>query len=475
MSSKGIVRAPTGMEGLDSVINGGFPRGSLILVAGNPGTGKTVFCSQWIYKGCTDYDERGIYASFAESRETFFDNMRSFGFNFEDLEKEGRFSFLDLVTVKEEGISRVMERILNEVFSLKATRLVIDSFSALAQAFKEPIDTRSVLHTILSKMIRRVGCTTMLVVEVPYGENKIGHGIEEFIADAVLHFSRRELDDVIIRELTLLKIRGTEVTYPKLAFTLKGGFQVFSPITIRGVEQLLRKYKIIPHHEDYFSIGIRDLDEVLGRMFRRGCYDLLEIEKDIAFPIQHLISPTICNFLNQGYGVVVLPPQGISPPTIKKSLKPYVGRQMFQDNLRIMEYRGKTDKPYIIPLEGRSLEEDMEVVWNIISDLREKTHKPVLSIMGFDTVEYTYGEREALKILGEDIARTRNLEDLRINIIRPTIHIADQLRALADIYLKVEQIHGALFLRGIKPKTPLMNVKISITNEFSEVKLTPIL
>lgn len=61
-------RVPTGIEGLDPSIEGGFPRGSLILLAGNPGTGKTVFGAQFLYRGASVYGEPGVYVSFAESR-----------------------------------------------------------------------------------------------------------------------------------------------------------------------------------------------------------------------------------------------------------------------------------------------------------------------------------------------------------------------------------------------------------------------
>jgi len=464
----------TGITDLDLIIGGGFPKGSLILVAGNPGTGKTIFSAQWVFRGATDQGENGIYVSFAESRESFYRHMRSFGFDFERLEKEGKFRFLDMVTVKEEGITGIMETILNEVLTLKAKRLVIDSFSAMAQAFERPIDTRSVLHTILSKMIRQVGCTTLLVVEIPNGESKIGYGIEEFIADVVLHLRRIELDNVTLRDLTILKIRGSEIMYPKVVFTIKNGFQVFPPLTVKEVEQPIGRYRVIPHPKDHFSTGIRDLDQLLSKMFRRGGYDLLEVEKDVTFPLERLIRPTVCNFLNQGYGVVILPPQGLSASTIMKTLENFVEDFALRNNLRIVDYKGEIKEPHVILLDGTSIEEDMRSVWNAIADLRKKTRKPVFSVMGFDTVDYTYGGKEALKIIGEDIARTRNLEDLRLNIIRPAVDIADQLKALADIHLRVEQIHGALFLRGVKPRTPLLNVKVLTNKEFSEVKLTPV-
>jgi len=473
----GTGRIPSGIEGFDSII-GGFPAGSLIIVAGNPGTGKTVFSAQFIYRGIVDYGENGVYVSFAENREMFYESMKSFGFYFKQLEKEDKFSFLDMVTVRDEGLSSILSMVVEEVRNLNAKRLVIDSFSAMAQAFTEPIDVRIVAHTVLSRIIRQTSCTTLLVVEAPVGEEKIGLGMEEFVADGVIYLKRRILNGTLLRELEILKLRGTEITYPRLAFTLKNGFKVFQPITIKRIEQPAGRYESIPHSKERFSTGIRDLDNYLEKMFTRGGYNLLEIEKDVPVPLELLVRPTVCNFLNQGFGVVILPPQGISAETVKNSLIQYVNERFLKSNLKIADYgaqiREKRLEPYLLPLRGESIYEDLKLFWNAISELREKTRKPVFSIVGYDTVEYTYGEKEALKTLGMDVARIRSLGNLRLNIIRPTIYIADQLRALAHIHLVVEQIDGALFIRGIKPETPILNVETTVENGISRVRLTPI-
>ena len=464
---------PSGLEGVDLIIGGGFKKGSLVIVAGNPGTGKTVFSAGWLYHGAADFNEPGVYASFAENRETFYDNMEGFGYNFRSLEAEGKFQFLDLVTVKQEGVSDVFNWIVEKIYSLKAKRLVIDSFSAIAQAFERTIDMRSFVHAILSKVLRKAECTTLIILEVPYGEAKIGYGIEEFLADTVLLLKRREIDGMPLRELSILKNRWSEITYPNYIFTLKNGFQVFPPFSIKGIREPRGKYKVIPHGKDAFSTGIKDLDQLLGGAFRKGCYNLLEIEKDVSFQIERLIRPTVCNFLNQGYGVVILPSQGLSALTVKETLAPFI-EPKFHSNLVITDYKGRRETG-IITLEGRSLEEDVEKIWSVISNLRRKTGKPVFSVVGFDTIEYNYGEREALKILGEDVARTRNSRDLRLNIIRPTVHVADELEALSDIHLRVEMIHGTLFLRGIKPRTTFLNIGLETSEAFSEVKLTPVI
>ena len=469
----GPIVVPSGLEWVDLLIGGGFKRGSLVIVAGNPGTGKTVFSAGWLYHGAVDFDEHGVYISFAEDRDAFYDNMRGFGYDFERLEAEGKFQFLDLVTVKDEGISDVFSWIVDKVYSAKAKRLVLDSFSALAQAFEKPIDMRSFMHTILSKVLRKSGCTTMLILEVPYGETKIGYGIEEFLADVVLLLERREHDGMPLRELSILKNRWSEIAHPRYVFTLKNGFRVFPPLMMKSIAQPLRRYKVIPHKEESYSTGIEDLDRLLGGSFRRRGYNLLEIEKDVAFPLERLIRPTSCNFLNQGYGVIILPPQGISALTVKEALMPFID-QKYRENLVIADYKTREEEGIVI-LEGKSLEGDMEKIWDVTSELRTKTGKSVFSIIGFDTVEYTYGEREALKILGDDVAQIRNHGDLRLNIIRPTVHVSDQLEALSDIHLKVEMIHGALFVRGIKPKTPFLNVSLTPGKDHSEVKLTPVI
>lgn len=142
-------RAATGIEGFDNLVEGGFPRGDLILLAGHPGSGKTMFSTQFLYTGATKYGEPGIYASFAENREAFLRNMQRAHMDFEALEEKNLFKFIDFVTIKEQAIDAALATIMAEINALKARRLVIDSFSAMAQAFSEKIDARIVLNTVL--------------------------------------------------------------------------------------------------------------------------------------------------------------------------------------------------------------------------------------------------------------------------------------------------------------------------------------
>lgn len=201
-------RAPTGIAGLDEMIEGGFPRGSLILLAGSPGSGKTIASAHFLYHGAKNLNENGVYLSFAERREFFIDNMQKFGFDFETLEKDGKFKFLDLLTTREDTVSSTIGLLSREVLELNAKRLVVDSFTAMAQAFYKRIDARIILHMI-EKLMGKSDCTTLLLVELPTGTKTIGLGFEEFVADGVIMFETIDEQEGIRKRAVVRKMRGT--------------------------------------------------------------------------------------------------------------------------------------------------------------------------------------------------------------------------------------------------------------------------
>jgi len=207
-ASKLADRVPTGISGLDDLIQGGFPRGTSIVLAGSPGSGKTIASAHFLYHGAKNLDENGIYVSFAERRQFFFDNMKKFGLDFERLESDGKFKFLDVMTSREKAIMATFEEVLGEVLAINAKRLVIDSFSAMAQAFEKKIDGRIVLH-MLNKLMRKTGCTTLWLVEVPKGSKKLGFGFEEFVADGIVQFETIYEKEGIRKRAVILKMRGT--------------------------------------------------------------------------------------------------------------------------------------------------------------------------------------------------------------------------------------------------------------------------
>lgn len=162
----------TGIAWLDEALQGGLSRGSMTLIAGNPGTGKTLLSGEFLYRGASQ-GENCLYVSLSEGRHSFLEYMARMGRDLMAEDAWSRLEVMDLVTVKEEGLEILVEMITSHLEATQSKRLVIDSFTALSNAFRETIDARVTLH-ILSKILTQTICTTLLVTEIPTGSEKIG-------------------------------------------------------------------------------------------------------------------------------------------------------------------------------------------------------------------------------------------------------------------------------------------------------------
>ncbi|MEE9323159.1 MAG: ATPase domain-containing protein [Candidatus Aenigmarchaeota archaeon] len=202
-----LERVKTGIEGLDYIMNGGIPKGQLVLLSGTCGTGKTTFCSQYIYNGLSKFQENGVYLSFEEMPENIKNNVRQFGINFESFEKSKKFSFIKYDPYHVEEVFDILESAVKDI---GAQRVVIDSVSALGIHVRDKAELRRMIFN-LSSTLRKLGCTAMLVSEIVPGTEGISrYGVEEFVTDSVivLYYERSEL--TFTRAIQIWKMSGSE-------------------------------------------------------------------------------------------------------------------------------------------------------------------------------------------------------------------------------------------------------------------------
>src|SRR2546428_12125064 len=153
-------RASTGISGLDDMLEGGFPVGSLITLAGRPGTGKTIFASQFLYQGAREAAEPGMYVSMLEGRKAYFRNMTRLGLDLPPLEKKNLFRFLEMPTLSAEGLPAIWEEIVRNIDEAGVVRPGIHSLTPMAPAFGAQGDIPAFTHKLLGKIIRGGGRTT---------------------------------------------------------------------------------------------------------------------------------------------------------------------------------------------------------------------------------------------------------------------------------------------------------------------------
>ncbi|MFZ0536184.1 MAG: ATPase domain-containing protein, partial [Candidatus Sulfotelmatobacter sp.] len=143
-------RVSTGCVGLDKILNGGYPRGRLYLIEGDPGAGKTTLAMQFTRDGVSK-GERTLYITLSESRADLSHAAQSHGLSIENVEivellpNEGDLLPEQQYTVfhpAEVELNDRMQRIVKEIQRVRPDRLVIDALSELRMLAKDPLRYR---------------------------------------------------------------------------------------------------------------------------------------------------------------------------------------------------------------------------------------------------------------------------------------------------------------------------------------------
>jgi len=222
-------RVPTGIVGLDDLLEGGFPRKRMVLLSGATGTCKSIFGMQFIVKGVSKYDEPGVFVSFDEQPEKLREDMLRFGWDLKELEDGNKLALIDASSARagapseEENsimpgqldLDKILLEIIGTARRIKAKRLVLDSLASMGLQMDGDQDARrAVLKT--SYLLARSGLTTLLITEVPSFTGSIGqvpmskYGVEEYVSDGVVVLGKISLAGDTIRNLTIHKMRGTK-------------------------------------------------------------------------------------------------------------------------------------------------------------------------------------------------------------------------------------------------------------------------
>jgi len=175
-------RIPTGIPGLDKLIEGGFVKGSTILVSGSAGTGKTIFCVQYIMEGLKR-GETCMFITLEEKPENIIKDVRRFGWDLEKYINEKKL-FLDYQDPFQ--ITDVTSPLLDKVKEHKISRVAIDSTAVFEMYYKESAEVRKQLFKLINGL-EDVGATNIITSELPEKGDTLGKfGVEEFIADGVI-------------------------------------------------------------------------------------------------------------------------------------------------------------------------------------------------------------------------------------------------------------------------------------------------
>ena len=223
-------RMPSGIPGLDKIMEGGFKKGSTNLIGGGAGSGKSILAMQFLVKGVDECGEPGIYISFEEDQKKVIAEFSGFGWQLDKKVKEGK---LMILNYSPQQVERVVAygggTVRDAVESIKAKRLVIDSLTAFTLLHKGELKKRKAMLELFERL-RSWGCTSLLTQEQePASEEHLSSPLE-FEVDSVVLLYYLKQGNKRNRFIEVFKMRGTEhsnMIFP-MSITRKKGVVVKS-------------------------------------------------------------------------------------------------------------------------------------------------------------------------------------------------------------------------------------------------------
>jgi circadian clock protein KaiC len=248
----------SGLKGLDTILNGGYPLASPTLIKGGPGTGKTVFSLSFVHAQLQQ-GGAAVIVTCDESPQRLVGYMDDFGMSGSKYLDEGRLLVRDFrpnlseTVVGEYDLSPILLRISSAIETCDAKVLVIDSLQNLLIGIGKLEPRQELLE--LFDWVRDKGVTTLVTMSGPesVGQNSL---LEEYAVDCVIHLSQNIENNLMTRYLRVLKLRGSSHGSNNYPFSLTDRGVSLLPVTATRLDKEMQVARV--------STGIDRIDEMLG-------------------------------------------------------------------------------------------------------------------------------------------------------------------------------------------------------------------
>jgi circadian clock protein KaiC len=268
---KTILKAPTGIEGFDEISRGGLPTGRVTLVAGGPGSGKTIFALQTLVNGARLRKEPGIFVAFEENSQRIMANAAAFGWGLEKLQPKGLF-FLDAKQepdqVQADGfdLSGLLAVLQSQARKMGAKQIVFDSVDVLLRLLNDPVAERRELYRLHEWLLAQ-GLTAILTSKVQPEQPGAADGppmsAMQFMVDCVVAMNHTLAQGVSQRSLRVVKYRGSSFSENESPMVIgeRG-------ISVAGERRL--SWEPAKVSSEMVSSGVARFDAMLGGGYYRG-------------------------------------------------------------------------------------------------------------------------------------------------------------------------------------------------------------
>ncbi|MCX8197875.1 MAG: hypothetical protein N3F07_01630 [Candidatus Micrarchaeota archaeon] len=202
-------RVKSGIPGLDFMLGGGFLRNSVVAVAGGTGSGRTIFVSQFLYKGA-EQGEPGLFLSFDQQKDSIYSQLASFGWDFLSFERKQKIVFIEYPQNELSAFPEQESAIHDLINTLGIRRVVIDSITPYALMFPSQEERRLAAMRLVNA-VKGWKVTALISSETAHtSHDSFPHtlsGVESF-CDGFIYISFIREKDRRSRAIEIVKMRG---------------------------------------------------------------------------------------------------------------------------------------------------------------------------------------------------------------------------------------------------------------------------
>jgi circadian clock protein KaiC len=262
-----LQKCVTHIKGLDQLLEGGLPAGRSTLIIGGPGSGKSLFGLEFLYRSAL-LGESGIFISFEERVNSLRDNALTLGWDLAALEKNNSLFLMEArpdpkaVVTGEIGIQPFLAILDHKIKQLNANLIVIDAIDVLMRLINDENSAQNEL-LVLHQWMEQHNITFLLTVKLPR-DSGFSHRYDflDYMADCVIYLDNRMLGQLSTRRLRVGKYRGSGFGSNEYPFV----------ITPPGINMLPISGVTLAHQAlgENLSTGVPNLDSIMGGGYRRA-------------------------------------------------------------------------------------------------------------------------------------------------------------------------------------------------------------
>ncbi|WP_225412508.1 ATPase domain-containing protein [Stigmatella hybrida] len=263
-----LQRIPSGVLGLDAILDGGFLQGGTYIIAGMPGTGKTILGNQVCFHHVA-HGGRVVYVTLlAETHGRLLAHLRGMAF----FSEEPLASALHYVSayrvLTSEGLPGLLELLRKLIREHRASMLVLDGLVSASASAPNELAFKEFVHE-LNTLVSVIGCTTFLLTN--------GHSPEDVHPEHTMVDGLIELTDELIgvravRELIVRKFRGSAHLRGRHVFQISPqGITVYP----RSEAMLADPIAVPGEYKARAPVGLPELDGMLRGGLQRGSATLI--------------------------------------------------------------------------------------------------------------------------------------------------------------------------------------------------------